>query len=461
MDKLPSTNEVAAILGGSARAVKWTGDTRTAHPDSRLAFASVGRYSPRPCEATSIQLADTLRETQHGEGVVRAACAVEIHFHEQDRASVFLENIGGPDAKFAELLLLSSYAVRQVANLGRSPETAALGALLAGAARSAEHLIGYRPENSPALVAYQGKPGRKRFTSRVDVADDTYQFNMQPHGFGFLGRGLGFYSPTSVVLLLQYLVELRLLDEEYLTALSLVAAMCALAIDNGHITVGSQQDVALGIAMSVTADKPSLRASLQMVSAAPDPDESRQDSAALLQLEPALRAILIAAAGSRDAGAWRAELEALRGSAEIRSSGAKTAFYVLGKHKTSLLREALPPAIAAETPEFSRDVAAAMMDGYVIAMRLVRDPIAQELDDSASPAPTIAEALVRDTERLPVSVSAEVSIGLRAFLNDWMRDRSQTGSLSHLDRQEAAAMAFVCFDLGFRLGLACYRLARV
>src|SRR5688572_27772415 len=100
-----------------------------------------------------------------------------------------MESIGGPDEPLGMLTLFTSYACRHLVNLGRGDH---VGAILA------RELVGLGTPLCPdtiipglgstSLVPYAGSPGRKRFEARLLLEDHGLGFQMNPKGFGLLGR---------------------------------------------------------------------------------------------------------------------------------------------------------------------------------------------------------------------------------------------------------------------------------
>jgi hypothetical protein len=392
------------------------------------------------------------------------SCALEIHFHDQDRASIFLEDTGGPNKLFVEILLFASYAIRQVANLGNGAESRVLGQALVGAGTNLETLIGYRSSTGPSLVPYQGAPGRKRFTARLDVSDDKFNFVMSPHGFGLLGRGLGFYSPMSVLLLLQYLVERNLLDEEYLSSLGMVTAMTGQAVMDDRIRLANQNDLALRAAMTATNQKRRLRSSWQTsetTDRAADEVGSETETGAseFKQRDRATAARMVMNGGLLSTDDWVKQLGTLRQHADIQSDGLKVTLHSLVEQGSRYLRTILAGARAEQCPAFAQDVAEAVTDGLVIGRRLLGSDATRQLRSSPEDALGEAEALIALVNMLPPDLSAEPEFGLRQYIVDWSARAASRGLYQHVPtRADAVSHLIGCFDVGVRLAIAEYQL---
>lgn len=171
-----------------------------------------------------------------------------VHFHNQEQVSVLLESNEVGDERFHELVLAACYAYRHLANLGGDFFGRSLALVLSRMdAPSLTALIGKRTEAGATLVPYQGAPGFKRFTARLRPRPMDVDFRLRPHGFGLLGRGLGYYSPTSVIMLLQFLAERRLLDQEYLEVLAQLMAHIGAQGLAGKVKLGDDRKYALAL----------------------------------------------------------------------------------------------------------------------------------------------------------------------------------------------------------------------
>ena len=71
---------------------------------------------------------------------------------------------------------------------------------------------------------------------------------MQAHGFGMMGRGVGYYALTSTLALLHWLLERRRDDTMYQGALAATAEKVGAAGMHGLISATSQARVAMGAA---------------------------------------------------------------------------------------------------------------------------------------------------------------------------------------------------------------------
>lgn len=186
-------------------------------------------------------------------GSTRFGARLEIHFHQQDVGSVWFETDAvGDDHKFAELLIFCLLACRQMFNLSTGGDRQ-------GCARSLSEFLSQLPgdliqlgdaEGSEAarLIEYPGSQGRKRFLAELEYSPERLNFKLHAKGLGLFARGMGYYAPSSVLLLLKYLKARRIADADFLERLSLVATACGTSYRDGRITLTTQHSVALQIA---------------------------------------------------------------------------------------------------------------------------------------------------------------------------------------------------------------------
>jgi|GEM_PF-1920949 len=182
---------------------------------------------------------------------------LEINFHEQDKASVFLETNAIEDERFAKLLMFCCYTVRHLYNLSCGGDPGDCGKALAEFLTqiSEAHVSLMRSElpDTASLVEYPGHPSDKRFIGRLKITDTNLQYHMDLEGFDMLGIGLGYYSPNSVLILFQYLAKDHFKDKD-LDALIYAAVGCGMAFQNNQISLTSQNQVALSLAATAFAE---------------------------------------------------------------------------------------------------------------------------------------------------------------------------------------------------------------
>lgn len=172
---------------------------------------------------------------------MRFRSRLEVHFHDQDQASIFYETTAvDADNPFAELLIFCMYACRQMYSLAFGGDSTgssrSLAEFLTGIPKNLLELLVTDLPSTARLVPFPGNSGRKRFIAEL-ACNGTVNFQMHTKGFGFLAKGVGYYSPNSVYLFLQYLTVRRAKDTAYLTALQKAARDCGYWFVNGTPSV--------------------------------------------------------------------------------------------------------------------------------------------------------------------------------------------------------------------------------
>jgi hypothetical protein len=151
---------------------------------------------------------------------------VEIHFYDQDKASIFLETgATGYQEIYVELALFTMFLVRVLSNISGTDASEAAVLALEDLSPFLDN-PGLMPDLAH-LVLYPGHPGRKRFSCRVVMKDEGYKYSFSQKGFGFLGRGLPGYSIEACFLLALYLTRRRDGDGLFSSMLCHVAQLCS------------------------------------------------------------------------------------------------------------------------------------------------------------------------------------------------------------------------------------------
>lgn len=172
---------------------------------------------------------------------------LEIHFHQQDMASVIIESSTLAEEEPAgELMLHALFAARMLANLGRSPAGSGLAQILYSMEPEMVQAVTDREgPGAPRLVIYQGSKGRKGFTASLNASDDNLKFKANAWGMGLMARGAGYYSPNAAVLLLRHLAGRRREDDDYLAGLAEASQTIGAAMLNEDLNVRSQAHIAM------------------------------------------------------------------------------------------------------------------------------------------------------------------------------------------------------------------------
>jgi len=158
-----------------------------------------------------------------------------IAFTDPDHAWVDFE-YGYGDSAAQVVELCCGYVLRSAANLSaRAPETIELGALLvqyadAGAVPRPEAL------GSELRLTPDARNGRRRF----DVTLGAAGVKVKTSGFGMMGKGIGYYSPTSVLCLIAAAGAEISGDGEMSNLLLGVCATAGSAVHEGRVTVTNQ-----------------------------------------------------------------------------------------------------------------------------------------------------------------------------------------------------------------------------
>ena len=140
---------------------------------------------------------------------------VEIHFHQQDEVSVYLEiySSNSENDKFGEIVLFCCTAIRMMSNMGRNNYTDTLAKILKSFDNDDYfHLMfkDFVKHDSPRtakLVEYMGNEGRKRFLVNAIISDEKTGFDFKAKGFGIFAKGMNYYGPTAILSLLKFLVK--------------------------------------------------------------------------------------------------------------------------------------------------------------------------------------------------------------------------------------------------------------
>lgn len=170
---------------------------------------------------------------------------LEVHFHQQDEASVLLESATDTeDEPLGEILLSSLVGARMICNLGSSEQALALATMFSEANAQLFQQLDGDPD-APTLGPYQGSKGRRGFLVALEVTDDKSNFKVKSWGLGPLARGAGYYAPNAALLLVRYLIKRREGQGQYLTALCGALQTVGTAFRAGDLTLRSQAQIAM------------------------------------------------------------------------------------------------------------------------------------------------------------------------------------------------------------------------
>jgi hypothetical protein len=170
---------------------------------------------------------------------------LEVWFPQQNEVSVVLESsILDPDEEqFYETSLFALYAARQIANLGREGGSLAFVLQTTDTSNPLEQAK-ERLDEVRVVSPLVSRGGRKGFTCELRP-DKRAFFKLNAHGFGMMGRGAGYYAPTSTLALFYWLLNQRKDDATYQRALAATAENVGILGMRGQISVTTQAPLAM------------------------------------------------------------------------------------------------------------------------------------------------------------------------------------------------------------------------
>jgi hypothetical protein len=177
---------------------------------------------------------------------------LQINFHQQDEASVILED-NAPEQHqqvLGELTIFSCFVCRQLVNLGDDTFARGAASLLSQLSGQLTTFVGHNSPNAARLVDYKGSSGYKQFFATLRGNDKGFAFTARDKGFGWLGRGYGYFSPNAMMVLLKYLARRRIKDSVYLMKLETVATHCGYAYLSKQLGLTTSFQVAVAIALN-------------------------------------------------------------------------------------------------------------------------------------------------------------------------------------------------------------------
>lgn len=179
--------------------------------------------------------------------------SAEIHFHQQDTISVYVESTLADDQeRIGEIGLLCFYAVRMLSNLGPNATSQNLAAALANVSGGIDVLASPDDPFGFKLISYPGHPGRHSFHCSFDWTTQQLTTNFKTKGFGFFAKGMGYYGPTSVLAFARFLVLKRSTDLQFRKSIAVTLGFCAEVFRSGKLTLGNHNQLTL-TAMGICA----------------------------------------------------------------------------------------------------------------------------------------------------------------------------------------------------------------
>jgi len=199
-----------------------------------------------------------------------------IEFMDEKNAAVNIRSRAEEKEKhFGDLLLLASFAIRQMHNLGPDhPVTKSLAkellycenpctplkillgppdlsigrfreAMQEGSANPMENYVSI---DVVRLWEYKGQIGKKRFITTIDQKQRQLGIRIEAKGFGIMGSGVNYYAPLSVGMLLKYLADINVNNPKRLNSLKEVARLSGRLVRSGQIGIMNQPSAVYAIA---------------------------------------------------------------------------------------------------------------------------------------------------------------------------------------------------------------------
>ncbi|HEV7280305.1 MAG TPA: hypothetical protein VGN57_08850 [Pirellulaceae bacterium] len=173
--------------------------------------------------------------------------SAECQFYQQDRLAVFIESsLAQEEQVIGELQLFAAYTLRILYNLGPSPVAYGLSEMLVQLPAAVDHPKSVESAGAFVLVDHTGRSGKYSFSGVFRYGEVT-RFDLSYKGFGWLGRGLGYYAPSSAMGLLRHFVAARVDDPVYIEKLFKTAMYCGMLFNEGSLRVDNQLQAALAL----------------------------------------------------------------------------------------------------------------------------------------------------------------------------------------------------------------------
>lgn len=228
---------------------------------------------------------------------------LKIDFYNQFECSITVDTYSNEaDLNYLELLLFSSYSLRQMLNLmkfgsplanvlksikspidapyyysyvlmGKSPqELAAIVPLITALGVETQKLVPFMtclrslrhqpdyddqkivdkfwPDSAKIIDSKKVKPN-KSFLGKFETRDNESYLTLAPSGFGILGKGVNYYVPVSVSLFINYLEHKHKDDLLFCGQLAKVANLCGESFLGGGLSPLNQNTVSFAIVDNV------------------------------------------------------------------------------------------------------------------------------------------------------------------------------------------------------------------
>ncbi len=209
---------------------------------------------------------------------------VDVGFHTSTRASVRLTNTAmEEDARFGEILLFTLFAIRQMVN-DRGLPGQFTAHMLSQTSESLDETLDSHGWGRVELIEFPGHPAPKGFAAALTLRDDIAHLNMEPRGFGVLGKGIAYYSPHAVQLLLLHLIHAHQDDESFLGQLAACADNAGTMFKVGQLSVQNQLEAGYYIAQSICLEKTGLASPSEIHAVAVRTEPPEREVAGLMRV---------------------------------------------------------------------------------------------------------------------------------------------------------------------------------
>jgi hypothetical protein len=179
----------------------------------------------------------------------------EVHFHQQEQLSVYLESNSCDDAeRLGEIGLFTLLALRMMSNLDVCNETDMMAQFLMVAGKVIVPIATGQATGGFQLVPYPGYGGRKQFISKLHLTDEQTRFDLDVNGFDAMATGVAYYGPMAVQGVLRHLAIKRAHDAPFLERLGAAAALCGQAQLERRITLENRTQLGFVLLMATCRD---------------------------------------------------------------------------------------------------------------------------------------------------------------------------------------------------------------
>lgn len=186
------------------------------------------------------------------------------------------------ERKLAEILLFTLFSIRHMVNDKGIPGRFTAHML----AQTSESMSGTMESygwGKCQLVQHPGATAEKGFHSYSTLNSESCHLNMTHRGFGVLGKGLAYFSPHAVQLLLMHLIHARSTDHEYLHSLSACADNAGAMFTVGQLSASNQLDMGYFIFKTICLDKASLASAQELFAITSRMEPSQHEIGPLLR----------------------------------------------------------------------------------------------------------------------------------------------------------------------------------